>query len=144
MKRKTVVKLALTIMTTYFAVVPMLADVSDSHLFNSEWPPHSKVHLVWFLMFTGLIAGISIFLLWFKDELLAPSLIGLSFNFSFVVAFYAAPFYGGVEEGHAVSLTDIPPNLAENVALGLGFLGIAIYLQMRRQKEDTDGSSAHT
>ncbi|MBV7337450.1 hypothetical protein KFU94_56305 [Chloroflexi bacterium TSY] len=131
MNRKNIVKLVLTVMTIYFAVIPITVDVGEGHLFNPEWTPHSKIHLVWFLLFTVLMAGLSLYLLWFRDEILATSLIGLSFNSGFVFAYFTAPFYGGVlpsESSQVFSITDIPPNLAENFILGLIFLGIAIYL----------------
>ena len=81
------------------------------------------------------MAAVSQYLLWVKEEILATSLIGLSFNSSFVFAYFAAPFYGGVladESSQIFSMTNIPPNLAENCALGLIFLGIAIYQHVNK------------
>ena len=129
-------KIVLTLMTLYFAFIPVSVDVGDDHLYNPEWAAHSKVHLVWFLVFSVLMAGVSIYLLWAKDELIAPALIGLSFNFGFVFAYFTAPFYGGVDVGETIQLfplSDMPPNLTENLLLGITFLAIALFLFSRPQ-----------
>ena len=84
--KKTIIKIVLTLMTIYFAVIPISVDIGEGHLLNPEWAPHSKLHLVWFLLFTALIAGVSIYTLWGKDEIFVPALIGLSFNIGFLVA----------------------------------------------------------
>ena len=137
LNKKMIIKLVLTVLTIYFAAVPIMVDTGESHLFNPEWAAHSKLHLVWFLLFTAFIAGLSLYLLWFRDEILVPALIGLSFNISFVFAYFTAPFYDGVpvaESSQVFTITDIPPNLTENLILGLIFLGIAIYQCMRKLK----------
>lgn len=133
---KTIIKIVLTLMTIYFAAIPISVDIGDGHLFNPEWAPHSKVHLVWFLLFTALVAVISIYLLWFRDEILATAFIGLSFNFGFVFAYFTAPYYGGVspdEASQAFSITDVPPNLAENSILGIIFLSVVVYQLVSRR-----------
>ncbi|MEM7030506.1 MAG: hypothetical protein AAF629_13130 [Chloroflexota bacterium] len=135
MNKKIIIKLILTILTIYFSAVPIMVDTGDGHLFNPEWVPHSKLHLVWFLLFAAFISVLSIYILWFRDDIWVPSLIGLSFNSGFVIAYYTAPFYGGVlpeESSEIFSLTDIPANLAENSILGLLFLGLAIYQRVNR------------
>ena len=124
MHKKTIIKLLLTAMTIYFAVIPIMVDIGEGHLFNPEWAAHSRVHLVWFLSFTALVSAVSIYHMWVNDDIFIPALIGLSFNSCFVLAYFTAPLYGGTDPGETVQLfplSDIPPNLTENLILGILF-----------------------
>ena len=138
------IKLLLTVMTIYFAAIPIMVDTGDGHLFNPDWEPHSKVHLVWFLWFIASMSAISLYLLWVKDEPLVTSMIGLSFNVGFIVAYFTAPWYGGIDEPRdALTLSNIPANLAENSILAVMFLAIAIILWIRDRPGREQGHGAN-
>ncbi|OOQ87616.1 hypothetical protein PEBR_15830 [Penicillium brasilianum] len=46
-----------------FASAAYFADCSESHLFNSRWPPHAKFHNGQSMSFGALAAGLAIYLL---------------------------------------------------------------------------------
>ena len=93
MNSRLAIKTALTLMTIYYVYIPTSADIGDSHLHNEEWSDHARVHLVWFLAFTALIATISVVWMWMQDAPLMNVLIGLSFNGAFLFAAAIASSY---------------------------------------------------
>ena len=60
MRTNLVLKIGLTLMTLYYVYVPASADIGDSHLHSAEWSDHSRVHLVWFLVFTALVGAVGV------------------------------------------------------------------------------------
>ena len=88
-------KLFLTIATLIYGVVPAIADLNETHLFNPHWSPHARLHGAWFLFFGFAMAMLSLYLAWVRDGLVLPSVIGLLFSVCFWMAYLTAPFYGG-------------------------------------------------
>lgn len=126
---RVIVKILISLMTFYYAYVPASADLNESHLLNPAWAPHSRVHLVWFLVFTATTAVIVLYLIWFRDETIIPALIGLGFNSGFIVAYLTASSYGGSlsDSVDAAASSGIPINLLENASLGIVFIMIILF-----------------
>ena len=103
-------KILISVVTLIYGIVPIIADVNETHLLNPEWSAHARVHGAWFLFFGGAMAVMSLFFIWVKDWIYIPCFVGLMFATGFWVAFLTAPLYGG-------SLTD--PNAMETKVLGL-------------------------
>ena len=104
------VKVLITLATLVYGIVPAIADLNETHLLNPDWSAHARLHGAWFLAFAAGMALIGLFILWRRDQLLLPILIGLLFAAGFWVAVVTAPFYGG-------ALVD--ENGIEAVVLGL-------------------------
>jgi hypothetical protein len=49
-------KILITLATIFYGIMPVIADLSDSHLLNPSWMPHAKFHLVWLLSTNSLFA----------------------------------------------------------------------------------------
>ena len=49
-------KISITIPTIWYGTMPVIADLSDSHLLNPTWMPHAKFHLAWLLSTNSLLA----------------------------------------------------------------------------------------
>ena len=109
-KNPVAMKILISIVTLIYGVVPVIADVNETHLLNPDWSPHARVHGAWFLFFGWAMAMMSLFFIWVRDWIYIPCFVGLMFTSGFWVAFLAAPLYGG-------SLTD--PNGIETKMLGL-------------------------
>ena len=95
MNMKFVVKIAITCVTLIYGVVPAIADLNDTHIFNTGWSPHARVHGVWFLVFGAAMAFMSIYFVWVKDNLGVPIFVGLMFASGFWIAFLTSGLYGG-------------------------------------------------
>lgn len=104
------VKVLITLATLVYGIVPAIADLNETHLLNPDWSAHARLHGAWFLAFAAGMALIGLFILWRRDQLLLPILIGLLFAAGFWVAVLTAPLYGG-------ALVD--ENGIEAVVLGL-------------------------
>lgn len=85
----------MTLGTMVYSIIPAIADLNETHLLNPAWSEHARLHSAWFLAFTAAMAFMSLFILWKRDQLLLPSVVGLSFAGGFWVAVLTAPFYCG-------------------------------------------------
>lgn len=76
------------------AVIPFM-EISESHLFNPEWPSHARLHEAWQLIENAAISILALILVW---KGIAPRLgivLGLILSTSFLIAWLAGPLYGG-------------------------------------------------
>ncbi len=75
-------------------VIPFM-EISNSHLFNPEWPSHARLHEAWQLLENAAISILALILVW---KGIAPRLgivLGLILSTSFLIAWAAGPLYGG-------------------------------------------------
>jgi hypothetical protein len=42
------------------AVAPIFPDISPSHLFNEDWPPHARFHMAWLLALMFVLGSLTI------------------------------------------------------------------------------------
>lgn len=97
---------------------PWGRDYSGSHLFNSEWVGHARVHMMWLLGYF-LFSGIAnLYLIWFIRPLrlvhLYGSFLWLGANFlGFWLAIVMAPVYEGlvVVPGDHIFIAGIEENV---------------------------------
>ena len=123
-KLRVPIKILITAMTVYYVAIPTMADIGESHLDSDEWSDHARVHLVWFLTFTGLVGFIGVVVMWLQDAPAISALIGLSFNAAFLFAGALASRYDGV-----ISDADgIPIQVIEFGALAIAFAAVLFYL----------------
>ena len=79
---------------------PMIKDTGESHLLNTEWVGHARIHLAWllgFMFFSGLA---NLYFIWFRQPKTKENLIVVTIwqamhilGFWFAVGF--APLYEG-------------------------------------------------
>lgn len=60
LNQRRAMKLFLTIATLIYGVVPAIADLNETHLFNEHWSPHARLHGAWFLFFGFAMAMLSL------------------------------------------------------------------------------------
>ena len=90
-----IAKLALTVATLFYGCMPVLIDVSSSHLLHPEWSPHSRFHLVWLLSVGFTTTCLALWLLWIRRDSLVPGVLGLLYTGGFFVAAATRSLYGG-------------------------------------------------
>lgn len=132
-------KLFLTIATLIYGVVPAIADLNETHLFNAHWSPHARLHGAWFLFFGFAMAMISVYLVWIRDKLILPSIIGLSFVTGFWLASLTAPLYGGAlvdENGISSNVLGIDANVFVFSLLTLVLLIVLFYAISEKSRSD--------
>ncbi|MEO0342309.1 MAG: DUF6640 family protein [Pseudomonadota bacterium] len=89
------IKILITLVTIVYGVLPAIADLNETHIYNPEWSPHARVHGVWFLFFGASMSFMSLYFLWLKDNLFLPIFVGLMFASGFWVAYVTSELYAG-------------------------------------------------
>ena len=111
---KIFLKIAVTVITVFYGLVPAIADLNETHLFNPLWSEHARFHGAWFLAFAAGIALIALFLIWVRDDVFLPIAFGLIFLAGFWVAMAFGPTYGGAlvdENGYVQTVLGLDSNL---------------------------------
>lgn len=93
MPKITIISIALC--AFILSVVLPFMEISDSHLFNPEWPSHARLHEAWQLLENAALSILALILVW---KGIAPRLgivIGLILSTSFLIAWLVGPLYGG-------------------------------------------------
>lgn len=119
--RLRIARLLVTIAALFVAIVPPLADLNETHVFNPLWIGHARLHTVWLLSTNSLIATLALVVLWRKSErsrrdsiLLAGALLG-AILVGFFVAGATQSVYGGTftdPNGIAMTAGPIDANAA--------------------------------
>ena len=76
-------------------VLPIIVDVSSSHLLNPDWDSHARIHEAWRLSTNFLIFVLGIYFLWIKGKEVLSALISLTIPFGFVLASISMTLYEG-------------------------------------------------
>ena len=111
---KSLLKIGVSAITIFYGLVPAIADLNETHLFNPLWSEHARLHGAWFLAFAAGIALIALFLIWVRDEVFLPITFGLMFVAGFWVATVFGPLYGGAlvdENGYVQTILGIESNM---------------------------------
>ena len=130
---KSLLKIGVSAITIFYGLVPAIADLNETHLFNPLWSEHARLHGAWFLAFAAGIALIALFLIWVRDDVLLPITFGLMFVLGFWVATIFAPLYGAAlvdENGYVQTVFGIESNMFLFSVVG-GLLLIALGVAAR-------------
>ena len=93
-------RMLITIGTIIYGIIPPFVDLTETHVFHSDWTPHARFHMVWLLGTNTGIAFLAFYLLWKKhtDLLLrieAAGVLGLIVLGGFFLSVLTHPLYGG-------------------------------------------------
>lgn len=125
-----IAKLLITIATLIYGFVPLVVDLSDTHVFHPEWTPHARLHMVWLLGTGASLAILSLYLLWVRDQLVLSATLGLCVMTGFWLAVATRGLYGGaLTEAGGVDTTTFGiegNSFAFSIVLALLLAGIAL------------------
>lgn len=93
-------RILITIATLVYGFVPLLVDLTETHVFHPDWTPHARFHMVWLLATNTSLALVSLYLLWISrfDTLIrvrAAGMLGLCALGGFFVSLITKGLYGG-------------------------------------------------
>ncbi len=88
-------KLLITFGILIYAVGVPILEINSTHVFNPEWTPHVRIHEVWQLLTNSGIGLFCLWLVWQKQKIFVPSILGLLITGSFLLAFISKNLYGG-------------------------------------------------
>ena len=137
---RTFARILLTIAAVQYGLVPLIIDLSPSHVFHAEWPPHARFHMVWLLSLSASMGVFAVWLTWWKSRqyehylrlACVPGFIVLG---SFFLATLLITSYGGAlaNPAHEITIAGIDGNLfAFSIALVLQGTGTAMILAQRK------------
>ncbi|HSW15062.1 MAG TPA: DUF6640 family protein [Solimonas sp.] len=122
-------RVLMTLATLVYGVIPPFVDLTETHVFHPEWPPHSRVHMVWLLGTNSAIAVLALSFLWFHKANAAfgvrlAGMLGLCVYGGFLLSASTASLYGG-----AMSDADgVPPIMDIDANVLVFSLALAVLL----------------
>lgn len=78
----------------FVCLVPML-EISDTHLFSPDWPPHARLHEAWQLLTNAALSVFVLYLAWRNQRPVSALTISLLVSLSFLAAWGLQSLYGG-------------------------------------------------
>ena len=138
-RRLRIARILLSIPALHLVFVPPIADLNASHVLNPLWPGHARLHTVWLLTTTSLVAVVALWLLWrpVDGELrrairLAGTLVGAILAGFFVAGGTQALYDGSFTDPNGVGRTvgGLDANLA---VFTLHFFLLAASLALARR-----------
>jgi hypothetical protein len=81
--------------------VPLIVDLTPTHVLNPAWPAHARLHEVWLLSTGGLLALVALYFIWFHrgqprfGVAIAGVLVSVLLG-GFFIASATASLYGGI------------------------------------------------
>ncbi len=115
-------------------IIPIL-ELNESHLFNSNWPDHARLHEAWQLMTNSALSALAVFLIWSDRAPRLAILLSLIISVPFLLAFATASTYGGSmlhTDGTQLAVWGV--NLGVFVALVLSSLLLLSLVLLRPEK----------
>ncbi len=93
-------RVLMTLATLFYGVLPPFVDLTETHVFHSEWTPHSRLHMVWLLGTNSAIALVALYFLWFHKASRAfgvrlAGILGLCVFGGFWLSASTISLYGG-------------------------------------------------
>jgi len=78
-------------------------DFNSTHLFNPDWPPHARLHMMMLFMTTGAFTLLGLYLCWGPADsrlqsLKLSAIAGSLYMYGTVAAALTMPYYGGSME----------------------------------------------
>jgi len=103
----TAIKILVSGLTLFYGFAPMAADLNATHIFNPVWSSHARFHGIWYLLFAAGVALTSLYLIWWRGEIVVPVITGLLFMAGFWAATFFAPWYDGAVTDDNIVATNI-------------------------------------
>ena len=127
-------RILVTFASLIYGVLPLLADLSPTHVLHPDWTPHARFHTVWLLATNTSLAALSLWLLWrsrlgLRLRVRLAGALGVCVLGGFCVAALTTGLYGGAladPEGGVPTLLGLDLNLLV-FAPTLGLVGFALW-----------------
>jgi hypothetical protein len=131
-------RILMTLPTLNYGVGAAAVDLTQTHVFNPQWTPHSRMHMVWLLATNTAISAVSVYLLWVRGasgtyNVRLAGVLGICVYGGFFLSAATIATYGG-------SLSDpggVPPIMgidANIVGFSVSLIVLLVGWALARQK----------
>jgi hypothetical protein len=98
--RERIAAMLLTLIAIVYGIIPLLVDLTPTHIFHPLWTPHARFHVVWQISVNTMLGLLTVGLAWWPGpnrslRLKLASLLGCIALGGFVVAALTSSMYGG-------------------------------------------------
>jgi len=134
--REKIAAVLLTLTAIIYGIIPLIVDISPTHILHPAWSPHARFHVVWQISIGSGMALLSVLLIWWPGpqwrlRLKIAALLGCIVLAGFVVAALTRNLYGGAftEPGGVPPVGGIDANvLAFTPTIAIQLLGLVLAL----------------
>ncbi len=134
--REKIASVLLTLTAIVYGVIPLMVDLSPTHVLHPAWSPHARFHVVWQISMGFMLGFLAVLLIWWPGtqrrlRLKLGSLLGCIALGGFVIAALTRSLYGGEfsEPGGVPPVGGIDANvLAFTPTIVLQLLGVLLAL----------------
>lgn len=93
-------RILITIATLVYGFVPLLVDLTETHVFHPDWTPHARFHMVWLISTNCALAFVALFVMWISrfdalTRIRFAGVIGLCVLGGFFLSTLTKGLYGG-------------------------------------------------
>ncbi len=94
-------RLMMSVGMSVAGLVPLLVDLSPTHVLNPAWPAHARLHEVWLLATGSLLSLVALYFIWFYRDrprfaIAMGAVLGSVLLGGFFVASATSSLYGGI------------------------------------------------
>ena len=98
--REKIAAVLLTLTAVIYGVIPLIVDISPTHILHPAWSPHARFHVVWQISVNTMLGLLTVLLIWWPGvnrplRLKLGALFGCIALGGFVVAAVTRQLYGG-------------------------------------------------
>jgi hypothetical protein len=134
--RQKIAGVLLTLTAVVYGIIPLIVDVSPTHILNPAWTSHARFHVVWQLALNTMLGVLSVLLIWWPGasrplRLKIGAVLGCIALGGFFVAAFTRDLYGGTfsEPGGVPPVAGIDANvLAFTPTVLIQLVGLALAL----------------
>ncbi len=98
-------RVLMSLATSIYGFVPLVVDLTETHVFHPDWTGHARFHAVWLLASLSFVAAMSLYFIWARQtdshhKLHLAGLLGAGALSSFFVSAATMARYGGSLNDH--------------------------------------------
>jgi hypothetical protein len=88
-------KISLAFHAIIFIILVPFLEISDTHLFNPDWPAHARLHEAWQLLTNASLSALALLLAWRWNRPITALVACLTVTVPFLVAWAMQSAFGG-------------------------------------------------